>query len=185
MDDSQQLRANFLERSALTLFLSAPATSWTLARETEELLHVHIPAVSHGSRQCCTACGVILLSPWTVETKIATTKVRFGKTSKGKKIMRRKVRAQRCSTCRRVMKSIAIFDPSIRRREDQSVSKADDHFNKLEASSSDATLERTNKPSSKKRAKARKDREGLQALFNNSAQTRAAPSLNLTDLMRK
>ncbi|KIY01156.1 uncharacterized protein Z520_02708 [Fonsecaea multimorphosa CBS 102226] len=49
----------------------------------------------------------------------------------------------------------------------------------------DPLLEKPVKSSSKKRAKARKDREGLQALLNRSMQAKSTPSLNLMDLMKK
>jgi hypothetical protein len=41
------------------------------------------------------------------------------------------------------------------------------------------------KISSKKRAKARKDRQGLQALLNKSAQIKSGPGLGLLDFMRQ
>ncbi|KIW98322.1 uncharacterized protein Z519_01906 [Cladophialophora bantiana CBS 173.52] len=51
--------------------------------------------------------------------------------------------------------------------------------------SAGSALEKSTKSSSKKRAKARKDREGLQALLNRSMQTKGVPSLSLMDLMKK
>ncbi len=183
MNDAQQLRSNFLEAAARTLFLSAPAISRTLMRETEEL-HTTILAVSVENKHCCTTCGSILVPPWTAETKFATKKMKIGKAGRDRKLFRRsKVRAQRCSICHRVTKTTIMFDPGARRGRDKSPSVHENHSN--DAPSLDATMERTNKTTSKKRAKARKDREGLQTLLNNSVQTRAAPSLNLMDLMRR
>ncbi|KIW82148.1 hypothetical protein Z517_05175 [Fonsecaea pedrosoi CBS 271.37] len=51
--------------------------------------------------------------------------------------------------------------------------------------STDPVLEKPTKSSSKKRAKARKGREGLQALLNKSMQSKSTPGLNLMDLMKK
>jgi hypothetical protein len=45
--------------------------------------------------------------------------------------------------------------------------------------------EKTNKLSNKKRAKARKDRQGLQALLRQHGQPSKQPSLSLSDLMKK
>ncbi|OAL34741.1 hypothetical protein AYO20_05936 [Fonsecaea nubica] len=55
----------------------------------------------------------------------------------------------------------------------------------VDSESTDPVLEKPIKSSSKKRAKARKGREGLQALLNKSMQSKSTPSLNLMDLMKK
>lgn len=52
-------------------------------------------------------------------------------------------------------------------------------------SGTELLLEQSTKSSSKKRAKARKDREGLQALLSKSSQNKSSPSLSLMDLMRR
>ncbi|KIV86899.1 hypothetical protein PV11_02480 [Exophiala sideris] len=45
--------------------------------------------------------------------------------------------------------------------------------------------EQPNKVTSKRRAKARKDREGLQALLSKSTQSKPSRSLSLMDLMKR
>ena len=162
------------------LSLSTPTTSRELMHEIQQLRSACPSAVPHSSRSCCAACGSLLLPQWTVDSKMTAKRV---KTGKGGEVSRRKVRAQRCSICRRVTRDAFAVNPSPRRRREQPIPASEKPVE--ETTPSDAILDRTTKTSSKKRAKARKDREGLQNLLDQSVHTRATPGLSLVDLMKR
>jgi hypothetical protein len=152
-------------------------------RESQELGHKISSHVPKNGKGVCTACGSVLLPQWTVRSKITAKKARPSRRAlKEERVMRRMVRSQRCSFCDRVTKDAIAIGSSLKKEEKQSAEAAQSCENMMSA---DTVVEGTNKSSSKKRAKARKDREGLQALLKKSVQTKTLPSLNLMDLMKK
>ncbi|KIW63845.1 hypothetical protein PV04_08817 [Phialophora macrospora] len=183
MSEAQNLRLRFLRQSALESFLTTPATSRQLMRESQELGHEISSHAPHRGEGVCTACGNILLPQWTVRTKITAKQARRDRGGvKAERVMRRMVRSQRCSFCGSVTKDAISIGTNHRKEEKQSAVATHPSENKMSA---DTPLENTNKSTSKKRAKARKDREGLQALLKKSVQTKTSPGLSLMDLMKK
>jgi hypothetical protein len=118
-----------------------------------------------------------------MDTKISTKQAKIAKATKDGRVSHRKIRSRRCSLCHRVTKDTVTVDLS--HKKDARPSDKAPQERPEEVVSSDPNIEKQNKPSGKKRAKARKDREGLQALLNNSVQTRSAPGLSLMDLMKR
>ncbi|EXJ74815.1 uncharacterized protein A1O5_01511 [Cladophialophora psammophila CBS 110553] len=186
MNEPQAVRVRFLQDSARMLCLSAPSTSRQLLHESVELVH---GGSSHGDRRpgdTCTTCGSLLLPGWTASTKITDTKTKTSK--KGhpqKRKPRRKVQSQRCSLCYRVTRAVITMGSSHRAKKEQLNSTVSGERPEEITESAGSALGKATKSSSKKRAKARKDREGLQALLNRSMQTQGVPNLSLMDLMKK
>ncbi|OCT44560.1 hypothetical protein CLCR_06346 [Cladophialophora carrionii] len=186
MSEAQKLRVRFLQQSACNLFLSTPGTSRQLMRESQELGHEVSSRVANRGQFVCAACGTILLPQWTVRSTIRTNKSTAGrKDLKNGKVTRRKVCSQRCSLCDHVTKDVISIASSPQKEKKQPAAAAAAQSSSENVMSADTSLESTSKSTSKKRAKARKDREGLQALLHRSAQTKNPPSLNLLDLLKK
>jgi hypothetical protein len=173
----------------------------------------HSTGISDGKenpRDACTACGNLLLPGWTTKTEVATIQVKHRPGERQRQRpqdererdrhreakVRQLVVSRRCSFCHRVTRETA--DKHLRaklnkERQSNSTAAAPISGEKITRNQETATAdERTTtetaavaKLSSKKRARARKDREGLQALLNKSAQNKAGPSLGLMDLMKR
>ncbi|OAP57262.1 hypothetical protein AYL99_08000 [Fonsecaea erecta] len=181
MNEAQAARVGYLQRSARVIFLSAPSTSRQLLRESVELGHRRPSHGGRGAEDTCMTCGNLMLPEWTVSTKITDRKAHAPK-----KKSRQKVRSRRCSLCSRVIKDIATMDSSHAREAQQLVTVPTKHGEEVVATApADPVLAKPVKLSSKKRARARKDREGLQALLNKSMQAKSTLSLDLMDLMKK
>lgn len=171
------------------LFLSSPSTSRHLQSQSTELAH-SLPSLKTlpRSREACTACGNLFAPGWTTETTI-TPRVgrRRQRTTPQKALVRSKLVSNLCLVCHRTTREVGVFKVDIGKRQSKS--------SKTPAIASAASTEKTSldksvveqpaKTSSKRRAKARKDREGLQALLSKSAQNKPAPSLSFMDLMKR
>ncbi|KAL2416669.1 hypothetical protein ABEF95_015052 [Exophiala dermatitidis] len=189
MADAQELRTKFLHNSARMILLSSPSTSRYLAHQSVELDYAQSTKSSSSAENVCAACGNLLLPGWTASTRIVTRiTASRSKTTPRSNNDRKKILSRKCITCQRVSKQVADISVGARRRRPTSAASVSDrrHMDVVPAESpAESAPEKTTKTSSKKRAKARKDREGLQALLNKSAQNKTGPSLNLMDLMRR
>lgn len=182
MADAQSLRTRFLQSSAQTMFLSSPSTSRQLSFESAELGHSQSSRLWHGSLGACTACGNLLLPGWTASTDIVSSKVKTRRERPPKREeIRKKILSWRCLFCHRITKETVAIDSSSRKRD---VPLFVTQERQEEGPGSVLAPEKPTKSSSKKRAKVRKDREGLQALLDKRTQNKLAPSLNLMDLMK-
>ncbi len=202
--EAQNARTNFLENAARTLFLSGPSTSRHLLSQSVELTHV-TPTPHRGNtpKDACTACGNLLLPGWTTKTEVTTIKSK--KYHQGRERQRRTtdqregkvdtqqlVVSRQCSFCHRITRKVADKHLQPKNKERQPVRTAEapapggkTTMDNQGSATAEKAADTAAKLSSKKRARARKDREGLQALLNKSAQNKAAPSLGLMDLMKK
>ena len=186
MNHFQEHRLKFLQDSARVVFLAAPSTSRQLLRESKELRNTTSPPVPDRPSDVCAACGNILLPGRGMLSSILTSRTKPGKKNQGgKPEMRRKVLFKRCSVCLRATKTARTVEaPSA--KELQHCTKSTDSCVKLATFATTESCSRSPaKSSSKKRAKARKDRDGLQALLRNTMQSKAAPTLTLSDLMKQ
>ena len=181
MRDAQALRTSFLQASGYSFFLTSPSTSRHLISERSQLVH------SAGANpDSCTACGSLFLSGWTMSLRLTPTNRKSNDKAKmPKKPTQEKKRHLRCGFCHRVTKHVVTNPSKTKRQKVVQNEKAS-----MPQPSSDPALEpvieKSTKPlSSKQRAKARRDREGLQSLLNHSTQSRSAPTLNLMDLLKK
>lgn len=183
MSESQRLRHSFLQQSAQMLFLSTPAISRQLMCESHELGGALSIATPNNEKNVCSSCGTFLLPQWTMERTFRTKKVESRGKNHPRKSRRSKVLSQRCSTCYRVTKNTASLVLNVRSRREKSLEITHEPHGELPPPV--PTTDRASKSCSKKRAKTRKDREGLQALLKKTEQTNITPNLNLMDLMKK
>ena len=181
MCEAEELRCRFLQQSAQTLCLSTPATSRQLMCESQMLGSATSTPISPS---ICAACGSTLLPQWTTDRHLKTKAVKIGKKAKDERTLRSKTISQQCSFCQRVTKTTVRISQSHRESKGDHPKTASLATSKA-VTSSDTTLDRTNRSSSKKRAKARNDHEGLQVLLNKSAHAKLTPSLSLVDLMKR
>lgn len=174
----------FLQDSARMLFLSSPSTSRHLSAQRIELVQSETPQRQLRVRDVCTACGTLLVSAWTTETKSVTTRIRLPQNGNAKpKKVRHRTTTSRCSACNRVTKDVVEVPPIPRQRQTKPV--VVDEMKEEAIPHEEPVTEQSSKVTSKKRAKARKDRQGLQALLSKSSQNKPSRSLNLTDLMKR
>lgn len=179
--NAQELRARFLESSSDALFLSSISTSRYLGTQRAQLM------LSNGTRNdSCSACGNLLLPGWTTSFGLAPTRLRSAaKPRDGGEDSRQKSRHLRCGACCRVTKETVTYSLKTRKKGVTPTEKAPSVQPVVQSGPELLPEKSTKTMSSKQRAKARRDREGLQSLMNRSSQNRATPTLNLLDLMRK
>ncbi|KAI1614890.1 hypothetical protein EDD37DRAFT_630495 [Exophiala viscosa] len=182
--DMQETRIGFLQESARMLFLSSPSTSRYLSAQRNEVVLSGTARKRVRIKGACTACGSLLVPAWTSDTKAVTGKVKRGTdgTSKPDEL-RNRVVSSRCSTCNRITKDVVKVQLTSRK----SLTKPFALQAKQEEAvpHEELVAEQPSKVTSKRRAKARKDREGLQALLSKSAQNKPSRGLNLMDLMKR
>ncbi|RVX67636.1 hypothetical protein B0A52_08165 [Exophiala mesophila] len=98
------------------------------------------------------------------------------------------IKSSQCLVCRRVAKQQSEMNGKVKRgilvtskktNAPQATSGRDTAINPGPTPAAQPKL------SSKQRAKARKDRDGLQALLNRTTQTRSQPSLSFMDMMKR
>lgn len=181
MADAQASRSRFLQGSAHALFLSSTSTSRYLMTEKSQLMHA-----TETKPDSCLACGSPLLAGWTASFGLASTKLKSTRNTKGREEQaRHKTRYLKCEVCHRVSKATVTYPLKSKHKR----MMQDDKGPKLQLVAQpvpESVPEKSTKAmSSKRRAKARRDREGLQNLLNRSSQNRTAPTLNLMDLMKK
>ena len=182
--ETQKTRVDFLQASARILFLSSPSTSRHLSFQGLELADLQTPSGAYQSREACSACGNLLTPGWTSRTKAVTRLLKRRQVTRPEKEQARgKTISKQCQVCLRTSRETRILQLDTRKR--QSRPSADFRKPVEEPIQDQPVVEKSSKVSSKKRAKARKDREGLQALLNKSTQNKPSPSLNLMDLMKR
>lgn len=151
--------------------------------ESRELGRALSITTQDDGKDVCSGCGTILLPQWTMERTFRTKKVESKGKNHNRKSLRSKVLSQRCSTCYRVTKTTALLVPNTRTTKEKPSEVSDER--REEAPTPVPNTNKEIKSSSKKRAKTRKDREGLQALLKKSEKASLTPTLNLIDLMKK
>ncbi|KIW13693.1 hypothetical protein PV08_08884 [Exophiala spinifera] len=186
---SQTLREEFLQASSRMLFLSSPSTSRHLQSQSIELAHSQPPPKTPNmARDACAACGNLFIPGWTTKTTITTrTGRRVQKPSPKTAIVRSKIVSNLCLVCHRTTREVGVFKVDTRKKQSKTPGTAAvaSTVSTEKSAPVEPVVEQPAKSSSKKRAKARKDHEGLQALLNKSAQNKPAPSLSLMDLMKR
>lgn len=186
MATAHDIRSQFLYSSAQALFLSSPSTSQHLLRERVQMDREDNKIIPDKMGHVCLACGNFLLSGWTTSTKLV---------SRGKKstanINKRAPETSRviskylkCSTCGRTTKQRSEVRVN-KQRARHGQAEPPNLDTKAPAVVADIKPTTPSKLTSKQRAKARKDREGLQALLGRTSQTAPTPRLNLMDMMKR
>ncbi|KEF53997.1 uncharacterized protein A1O9_09792 [Exophiala aquamarina CBS 119918] len=181
MVDAQAARSRFLQASGHALCLSSPSTSRHLMTESSQLTHW-----AEASPDSCTACGSLFLPGWTMSFGLASTNQKSESKAKSpEKQAQEKTRRLKCGVCHRVTKATMSYP--IKTRRQNIIQSGKSPKAQLVAGPEPGLVNgKSSKPlSSKQRAKARRDRDGLQSSLNRNAQNRMAPALNLMDLMKK
>ncbi|KIW99928.1 uncharacterized protein Z518_10856 [Rhinocladiella mackenziei CBS 650.93] len=183
MTEAQDVRRRFLQNAARTVFLSSPSTSRHLLTQSVEVTISRTLNSRTIPRKACEACGNLLLSGWTASSRFTTRRAKHNAKVIPPAGLRKENLHHRCSVCHRVTKE--AVDPEFNPRNKKIPTATVPNKQREEAPCSNAIPEKSNKSNSKKRAKARKDCEGLQALLDKSKRSKSTPSLNLMDLMKK
>jgi len=173
---SDGLQAAFLENSSRYLAISSPSTSAHLMTERIALSTDGERAAAKGLRDnVCNACGTLMILGWNAtmghEHKLCSSTTQ-------KPIRKRQRRLiQVCQVCHR--ETVIAWNAVKGGQPTSSPSTTSKH--PVEAP---ATMNKgAEKTSGKQRAKARKEKSGLQALLNKSKQTSASSSTFKLDLM--
>lgn len=181
--ETLKTRVDYLQASARILFLSSPSTSRHLSFQGLELAELQTPPGEHQSSEACSACGNLLTPGWTTRTKAVTRLLKRRQvTTPEKESARGKTISKQCQVCYRTSRETKTLQPDTRKRQSRQSAAS---RKPVQEPIQYQPVEKSSKVSSKKRAKARKDCEGLQALLNKSTQNKPSPSLNLMDLMKR
>jgi hypothetical protein len=191
--EAQRLRMLYLEDAARNVFPESKTTSGQLMRESVALRE-SVPNATWPAG-ICRACGAFLLPGWTAQT-VATNSSESKQTRKQQQQsrcqhrIRQRIILLRCTTCRRGWRASEDV------RTDLAKATNDKQMG-FKSPTPRATVEVEQEPSaaaesnhktsasSKQRAKARKDRLGLQGLASKLGRRKPSSSLNLMDLMAK
>lgn len=178
-------RKRFLNQSANLLVSSSPSTSAFLSAQTHTLF-TSTPGNFEQVSETCIVCGSQL------NPELATdvdAKIRIQKSSAANVVgtgNTTRLKLQPCHTCGRTIKNRLLVQQTTSAHDQAQHLPAEDskvrnstHAGQNHGQSSEGRL------SGKKRAKARKERQGLQALLDKSKkQSATAPSLNLMDFLK-
>jgi len=185
MTQPRALRRRFLQESATRMFLASPSTSRHLSAEDMELRKIDPDQADPPASARCQACGSLLVPDWTATTKLFSRPTRKtppqSAVTEAASSTRRLVR--RCKSCHRFTKqqTTGVIKP----RGWRQPAAMGVRQSRIEESPPKEGKARSGpNVSSKKRAKARRDREGLQALLDRSKATKPSAALSLMDLMK-
>jgi RNAse P Rpr2/Rpp21/SNM1 subunit domain len=179
---SENLHAAFLEKSSRYLSISAPSTSAHLMTERLALMSEdERKSTKDLHHTVCGACGTLAALGWTATTARRQQAGRSTVQHHGRTKTRKVIYV--CLACHQETISVLPMVPqAVKTAQAKSTESAS---SKLESRTVSTISETTEKPSSKRRAKTRKERSGLQALLNKSKQTPASSStFDLMDFMK-
>ncbi|KAK5059889.1 hypothetical protein LTR84_009772 [Exophiala bonariae] len=181
MASAQALRARFLQNSSDALFLSSTSTSRYLRAQGAQSEHF-----KDTRKISCSACGSHLLPGWTTTISLARGKPKSAPKLKGREAKpQQKIRYLKCEVCHRVNKDTVTYPLKTKTKTMFSNVVGPTVQQAAQPGLEPVPEKPTKTLSSKQRAKARKDREGLQSLLNRSSQNKTTQGLSLMDLMRK
>jgi len=189
---TERQKASFLENAAKLLAQRSPSTSAFLGTQVIETLVTAGTQLSRKLSDCCHGCGALMVPGWT--SAVASSRYLNQRASRPQSkaaIAKPRASLHRCLRCNRAAKVIKTQSSRPRRsskkpmepialssRELQPILEPITCASKIEEKSEAKT-------NSKKRAKARKDREGLQALLSQSrTNTQPNSTFDLMDFMK-
>lgn len=180
----ESTRASFLEKAAHLTYTRSPSTSAHLISEQQALARSTQAVTRSQNTDACQRCGTLATGVW--KSKSAT--VRRTKSSSSRKplptpTMRTMVR--RCDACGNVAK--LSIQPKVKPSPLRKVQTSSATLAAPDSHSSPSSSVRARdepKLSSKKRAKARKDRDGLQVLLNKKKPSSTTQPMTLMDFMK-
>jgi hypothetical protein len=177
---SDGLQAAFLENSSRYLAISSPSTSAHLMTERIALSMDSERAAAKGLRDnVCNACGTLRVLGWNTTMGRGHTKLCSNTTQRPMRKRQRRL-IQVCQVCHR--ETVTALNAAKGNQPTSSPSTTFKHPVEAPATMNKAA----EKTSGKQRAKARKEKNGLQALLNKSKQTSASSTfkLDLMDFMK-
>jgi hypothetical protein len=175
---SEKLQAAFLEKSSYTLAISSPSTSAHLMTERLSLMpeneREHTNFLRH---DVCGACGTVTTLGWTATTPRTRSTRRQHEGRRERKVIRV------CLVCHReTVNALPTAPKAVKIAQTQSM---DPSSSRLELGTPPTVSDVAEKTSSKRRARTRKEKSGLQALLNKSKQsTNSSSTLDLMDFMK-
>jgi hypothetical protein len=173
MDDA---RERFLQGAAQMMRIYSPSTSAFLAAQKQSMQEIP-------DEYFCLSCGAVNMKAWRIETKQTRPVQQHYKSKAKNSILGTRFAIRRCDVCSRVSKQSLDHPPKLTKPPKVDPLHALQERKDYKVPS-EASMVSQSKLSSKKRAKARKDREGLQALLDRSKSDRLSSRLTLTDLMK-
>ena len=186
---ADQRRGAFLSEASQLLFASSSSTSAYLSSQRVTLERAQQPRSNF--KGACAGCGTLALPGLTVSDvkKHSPENAKRGKPrAASHPAPTRSLRRQKCNVCGRITTSHVDKSKKAARSSTRQDTEIDRTKIPLEAKQAPASQQHQEPKSmsvnSKKRAKARKDREGLQALLNKNKQPSTKADLNLMDFMR-
>jgi hypothetical protein len=193
-----QVRSKFLAEASQQLFATGSTTSAHLSAERNGL-HSGLRDSSKGTDfSSCRACGTIWVPGLSMELKTTLPVTQGKRSTPGVSSTRTTITTVSCNACGRVARHVQLYERKSRstRRTQQAASAippiAPDHATTVEevteqsATGTPRSTPSESKLSSKQRAKARKDRSGLQALLKGSKESNpSAPKLSFMSLMKQ
>ena len=178
------IRESFLEKASRQMFAASPSTSAHIAAENISLNRSVKP--NNNYTQTCGGCGTLAVPCWTSSTLAGAKRGKLaGTPSSQRKQLQPKSASRKCKICGSVTKLSHHNSQKPKRHASEPVKPT-----KVESPTAEVPLSIPQRPtsdskvSSKKRARARKDREGLQALLNKNKGASATPALDLMDFMK-
>jgi ribonuclease MRP protein subunit SNM1 len=179
---SENLQRSFLEKSSRYLAGFSPSTSAHLMTERLALMSENERTSTKLLRHnVCSACGTLIALGWTATTARRQQRPRSTTQQHGARKERKVTHV--CLVCHReTVTVLPMVPPAVKTAQANSIEPMS---SKLELRTPSRISETADKTSSKRRARTRKEKSGLQALLNKSKQTPASSStLDLMDFQR-
>jgi RNase P subunit RPR2 len=180
------LRTTFLQDAAKSIAIASPSTASYLVSESfqQELAsgpqNKALP--DHQRQSFCTACGNVFI-PGRNCSEVRGERTAAGQSKKGN--VQRRTIVYNCQAC--YQRTTLSLPPSPQTANSKGQEKGAPHSPILGLDTKHQSLSNPAAPptktSSKKRAKARKEKAGLQSMLAKSREARSSPQLNLMDLM--
>jgi hypothetical protein len=173
MDDA---RDKFLQGAAQMMRIHSPSISAFLSAQRQSAREI--------PDECfCLTCGAVNIKAWQIKTRQTRPVQQHCKSKEKGSRLETRFAIRRCNVCGRVSKQLLDHPPKIAKPLKVEILHALQE-RKCEKVPSEPSTVSQSKLNSKKRAKARKDREGLQALLDRSRSEQSSSRLTLTDLMK-
>jgi hypothetical protein len=177
-------RSSFLENAARYMFARSPSTSAHLSSESLALTSLIRDKETSGDKAVCQSCGTIALEAWKplpVTAVVRQASRRISNTARPS----RRIAVRRCVACGKLSKLQLEARQKPGRSKKLELTQPRPIKKALSpAPTSSAHPDQETKLSSKKRARARKDREGLRELLNKSNLGTSKSTLGLLDFMK-
>lgn len=179
-----RLQTSFLQNAARLLAISSPSTASYLGSESVQLELANEPPKTafpfHQRQHFCTACGSVFI-PGQNCSIVRGDRIPL---NNGSKAFRRRTVAYICQGCHQSTE-FTISSPArlYSQNHQKNVSGSEESAHSTQQTASNQASANA-KTSSKQRAKARKEKTGLQSLLKKSEQeTRMSPQLSLMDFL--